>query len=301
MTRALAAALLILLALTLATAQEEEKPVRLPFGGGRSFLPFDVVEQNGKSAWKVVGRGNVKVEDLVGGLSSALGKRISFSAGASAMARGTVPWVAPESGMVIPNEELLAFSNELFASSRLAVVGMSGTRGTLATFDEATGFAPHVMLPALATVPAGEWATVTYATKFAGPGVVQQAVQTTVTRGVMHVGMEGNQIIMTGPIDQVRKLVNVVSAIDQPRSEYDSDVVKTYTLTGTVQAAQAVTILTDLFDAGATDLYEVEGKYRVRETSRPTVKAIALGTNRVLVRASVQDHTLVASALDALK
>ena len=67
MSRWIAAFLVILTAIAFSAAQDTgEKPLRFPFGSSKSQVPFDVIQVDGKTAWRVAGRGNVKIEELIG-------------------------------------------------------------------------------------------------------------------------------------------------------------------------------------------------------------------------------------------
>lgn len=296
MTRIFAALLLIVLAFALASAQDPEPPVRLPIGGGRSYLPFEMVQQDGKQAWKVVGRGNVKVEDLVGGLSTALGKRISFTSATVSQTRHTVAYTTPEGGVVIPNAELLDFSNQLLASASLAVVGASRGNGTLVTFNEAGGHALLVGAAELGAIPATEWISVVHTSTFANSA----ALRDTLTRQVS-VAQDYDRIVITGPAEHVRKSLRLLSEFDQPRTDRLAETVRAYTVPAGLQAPAVSNVLAQLFESGTTEIKDMDGKYRVTERSKPRVSIAAHGTGKVIVRASVQDHALVAAALDAMK
>ncbi len=302
MTRIFAAALLILAALTVTSAQEGDKPVaRLPIGGGRSYLPFDVVQQDGKIAWQVVGRGSVKVEDLVGGLSSALGKRINYTGSSNSSSRGSVPYVAPESGVTIPNEELLSFSNELLESVSLAVVGLSQGNGVLASIGEATRYAPFVSAAEVATMPSGEWVTVSRELIHANEQTVRDAVNLTMGRNGGMAGVHGKQLLVTGPAWHVRKLLAIVNTVDVPGGGQGTEMVRSYTVPASVQAQQAAGLLRELFDSGTTTVTYPDNDVKIvnRDTSRAHV--VALPGNRVLVRAPAATHALVLAAIDAMK
>lgn len=301
MTRIFAAVIAVLLVLTITSAQDRGLPPPMPFGGGGSHLPFETVEQDGQTAWKVIGRGNLRVEDLVGGLSSALNKRIAFTSTAMRASRNAVPYVAPESGIVVPADQLLDFANEVLAAAELAVVGMSGTRGTLASFKEAAAYAPLVASNELAGIPAGEWATVTLNTKYAQRDMVSAATSPAVADGVVSLGMQGSHVIVTGPIAQVRKLVRVIESLDTQGAGFAAETVKGYTLPDGVQAAQAVSALRELFDPGTTTVTDFEGKVRVTDKTQRAVSVVPVGSNRVLVRATPPNQALAGAAIEAMR
>jgi hypothetical protein len=302
MTRIFAAALLVLAALTVTSAQEGDKPVaRLPIGGGRSYLPFDVVQVDGKTAWQVVGRGSVKVEDLVGGLSSALGRRINYTGHSNNSSRGTVPFVAPETGVTVPNEELLSFANELLASVSLTVVGITQGNGVLARLDEAPRYAPFVSAGEVATMPSGEWVTVSRELVHANEHTIREAVNSTMGRGDSATGVHGKQLLVTGPAWHVRKVLAVVDSVDVAGGGQGTEMVRSYTVPAAVQAQQAAGLLRELFDSGTTTVSYPDNDVKIlnRDTSRAHV--VALPGNRVLVRAPAATHALVAAAIDAMK
>jgi hypothetical protein len=301
MSRIFAAALLCIVALTLAAAQEDDKPVRLPMGGGRSYVPFEIIQVDGKTAWRAVGRGTVKVEDLVGGLSTALGKRVAMTSKGSAAARTTVSWLAPDTGVVIGNDELIEFTNDILAASHLVVVGMSGGKGTLAHTEEAAPYSPYVSAGELDGLPRGEWATVTLATDYADREAVKEAFQSAVAGSSARLGIAGNQLVMTGPVDQVRKALKVIDAIDAPGASYGGEIVKSYTLPATVQPEQAMLVLRGLFARGNRTVTDLDGKLIVREDNSPGIHAMPLPGNRILVRASVPNQALAAAAIAELK
>jgi hypothetical protein len=302
MTRILAAALLVLTALTVTSAQEGDKPVaRLPIGGGRSYLPFDVVQQDGKVAWQLVGRGSVKVEDLVGGLSSALGRRINYTGTSNNASRGTVPFVAPESGVTIPNEELLSFSNELLAPASLAVVGLTQGNGVLAGIGEASRYAPFVSAGEVATMPSGEWVTVSRELIHANESTIREAINSTMGRNEGLAGVHGKQMLVTGPAWHVRKLLAVVDTVDVPGGGQGAEMVRSYAVPATIQAQQAAGLLRELFDNGTTTVTYPENDVKIvnRDTSRAHI--VALPGNRVLVRAPASTHALVTAAIEAMR
>ena len=101
MSRWIAAFLVILTAVAFSGAQDTgEKPLRFLFGSSKSQVPFDVIQVDGKTAWRVAGRGNVKIEELIAAYSSATGKLVSYEADA---AGGRAPPLrgraAPEGGV----------------------------------------------------------------------------------------------------------------------------------------------------------------------------------------------------------
>lgn len=301
MTRMLAAVCAVMLVLSIASAQNRGLPPPMPFGGGGSHLPFEVVEHEGATGWKVIGRGSLPVEDLVGGLSSALNKRIAFTSAALASSRKAVPYVAPESGVIIPANELLDFANEILAAGELAIVGMSGQRGTLATFREAAAYAPLLTTGELESLPSGEWATVTVSTTYAGHDIITQAIRPTVAEGVVSVGMRGSQVVLSGPVAQVGKLVRVIESLDNQGAGHEGETVKSYALPEGMQAAQAVSVLRELFAAGTTTVTDFEGKLRVTDNQRRQINVVPLSGNRVLVRATPPNQALAGAAIEAMR
>jgi hypothetical protein len=299
MLRLLAAALLVFVALGFSSAQENDGMVRVPLG--RSHLPFDVVQHEGKTAWRVSGRGRVSVEDLVGGLASATGTRVSFTATAAAQARTAVPWFAPDSGTIIANENLLEFVNDVLAAGRLAVVGSSAGRGTLAGYDEAAAYAPFVALEQLPDLPAGEWATVTRTTSYADRDTVREALPPAVAQGVVTLGVQGSHLIVTGPVAQVRKLLAVVDAVDTPGAGPGGEMVRSHELPQGVQAQQAVGVLMTLFREDGTTITDMEGRYRVTEGGYQRIRIVAFGERRVLVRGDAASQAMVAAAIEAMR
>ncbi len=301
MIRSIAALLLVLAAFTIAGAQSDDSPVRLPIGGGRSYIPFEVQQQDGKIAWKVTGRGTVKVEDVVGALSTALGRRISLTPEASGKMRNVVPFVAPEGGVVVANDELLDFANELLASGHLAVVGMTRGNGKLATLGEARSAALLVSAEEVGGMQQTEWATVTRTLIHADADVVRSAFNASISAPEMSFSARANQVVLTGPVAQVRKMLAVIDAVDAPGAGDYQEIVRSYTLPANVQPQQAVAALRELFDSPTTTVTDFEGKVRVtgKDSRRATI--VPLGNNRILVRASASAQGLVADAVDAMK
>ncbi|MCB9932606.1 MAG: hypothetical protein H6841_04200 [Planctomycetes bacterium] len=304
MSRLIAALLVVAAAFALSAAQEAPKPEplpRFPFGGSKSQIPFDVVEQDGQKAWRVAGRGNVRIEELIAGYSSATGKRVSYDSAAANASKNSVPYVGPDDGMLVPNAELGDFVSELLEGGQLTLVGHSGAKVRVVRLDDAAGFARVVEAGELAGLPDTEWVTLVRTGLQTSPRGYSRALQHYMRSGVQ-IGMEDDMLIATGRVAQVRNLENLITKLESAASGSDGMQVRSYDLPANVKSADAARVIEELFEEPTVSVQELEGKYTVRSDARRDVHvSLVPGANRLLVRARAADHGLVKSALDALK
>lgn len=304
MTRLIAALLVVAAAFALSAAQEAPKPEpmpRFPFGGSKSQIPFDVVEVNGQKAWRVTGRGSVRIEELIAGYSSATGRRVSYDSAAANAAKNSVPWVGPDDGLLIPNAELGDFVSELIEGGQLTLVGHSTAKARVVRLEDAAGYARVVEANELAGLPDSEWVTLVRIGLQASPRALSRALQHYVRAG-MQIGVEDDLLTATGRVAQVRNLERLVAKLESSSSGSDGTQIRTYELAASVKASDAARVLNELFEVPATTVQKLDGGYSVRSDGHRDVKvSVAPGANRLLVRARAADHELVKSALEALK
>lgn len=298
------AALFVVAACTVFTLAEEEKPpVRFPFGPGTTTLPFDIVQQDGKTAWKVTGKGTLRVEDLVGGLASARNLRATYSQQAAGRVKENVPYVGPDAGIVVPNAELADYASELLASAGLTIVGASTGKARVVKTDEAPAIALYVSEIELMELPASEWVTMHGTLRLASMEVVSMLAQSrTRGEGGLTVRMESGSYLLTGPAGQVRVLLGMIREADSASTGSDGKLVRVYELHESVKAADAVLVIRALFDEGGQSIHNVEKNIVIQANRGNAVNVAALPPkNRIVVRASTSDHALVALAIHSMK
>jgi hypothetical protein len=305
MSRWIAALLVVVCALAVSVAQDTPKPepkdpVRFPFSGSKSQLPFDVVEVDGKQAWSVAGRGSVRVEELVAGLSTATSLRLTYDASAADKAKNTIPYVGPDSGMLVKNAELADYVSDLLAGTNLTLVGHSTGRARVVTVNDAAGFARAIEPAELAVLPASEWVSLTRAGLDPELRAHRQLFDHFRSAQV-RISMDDGAFSATGRVEQLRNVVAILAKIEAQGS--GGQIVRAYDLSANLSAADAAGMLNALFATTTTSVDDLEGKgYRVRtEDRRDVTVSVVPGQKRVLVRASEADHRLVKAALDAAK
>jgi hypothetical protein len=299
MSRWIAALLVVVAAFALTAAQDEgEKPLRFPFGGSKSQLPFDVIEVDGKPAWRVVGRGTVRAEELVAGLASAVDIRVTYDAAGAAMARNNVPFVGPDAGMTVPNDQLADYVSDLIGAANLTLVGHSTGRARVVRIDDGFAYARTVTTQELASLPATEWVSITHS------GISKDSAARSLFDHLraahVYVRAEDGVVIAVGRVEHIR---NVQAILEKAGSGSDGMSVVAYDLAASVKAADAARVISELFATSSTTVDDLDGKgYRVRaEEQRDVNVSVVPGINRLLVRATAVDHRLVKASLDAMK
>lgn len=302
MSRWIAAALVIGVALVLSFAQEQPKdpPLRFPFGGSKSQLPFDVIELDGKKAWRIVGRGNIKIEELIAGYTTATGKRVTFSDNGAQYSRTTVPYIGPDDAMTIPNAELGDYVAELLESAGVTLVGHSTSKARVVRLDEAIGFA-HVIEPSeLASLPESEWVTIAYVDLQTDPRGLRQLFQP-FTKAGTYIVTEENTMTASGRVAQIRNIEKLVTKLESSTTGSSGMQIRSYEL-GTINVATAVGTLNQLFEESSSSINMIADGYTVNTNPRKRINVSAVqGTTRLLVRATAGDHELVEAALAAMK
>src|SRR5690606_31436717 len=124
--------------------------------------------------------------------------------------------------------------------------------------------------------------------------VVRGAYTASISMPEMSFSARANQVVLTGPVAQVGKMLAVIDAVDAPGSGDFGEIVRSYTLPASVQPQQAVAALWELFDSATTTVTDFEGKVRVTGNDSRRATIVALGNNRILVRASASAQGLVA-------
>lgn len=303
MTRVLAALLVVAACTALTLAEEEKPPVRFPFGPAQTSLPFEVIQQDGKAAWRVAGKGTLRIEDLVGGLASARNLRVTYSQQAAGRIKESVPYVGPDAGIVVPNAELADYASDLLASAGLAIVGASTGKARVVKTDEAPAIALYVNEIELPELPASEWVTVRGTLRLASIDTVSVLAQTRARgEGGLTVRTESSNFLLTGPAGQVLVMLRMIREADTASAGSDGKLVRVYELPASVKNADAVLVIRALFDEGGQSIHNVEKNIVIQANRGNAVNVAALPpNNRIVVRASTSDHALVQAAINAMK
>ncbi|MBX3473805.1 MAG: hypothetical protein KF754_05440 [Planctomycetes bacterium] len=303
MTRVLAALIVIAACTVFTLAEEEKPPVRFPFGPAQTSLPFEVIQQDGKTAWKVTGKGSLRIEDLIGGLASARNLRVTFSQQAAGRVKENVPYVGPDSGIVVPNAELADYASELMASAGLTIVGASTGKARVVKTDEAPAIALYVNEIELPELPASEWVTVRGTLRLASIDTVIVLAQSRARgEGGLTVRTESSNFVLTGPAGQVLVMLRMIRESDSASAGSDGKLVRVYELHESVKAADAVLVIRALFDEGGQSIHNVEKNIVIQANRGNAVNVAVLPPkNRIVVRASTSDHALVALAVNGMK
>lgn len=303
MTRVLAALFVVAACTVFTLAEEEKPPVRFPFGPAQTTLPFEVIQQDGKTAWRVAGKGTLRVEDLVGGLASAKNLRVTFSQQAVGRLKESLPYVGPDAGIVVPNAELADYASELMASAGLAIVGASTGKARVVKTDEAPAISLYVNEIELPELPASEWVTVRGTLRLASMEAVSMLAQSRARgEGGLTVRFEAGSFLITGPAGQVLVLLRMIREADSAGAGSDGKLVRVYELPELVKSADAVLVIRALFDEGGQSIHNVEKNIVIQANRGNSVNVAALPSkNRIVVRASTSDHALVALAINAMK
>ena len=300
MSRWIAGLIVVATVFVFAAAQEGEKPLRFPFGGSKSQLPFDVLEQDGKTVWRVIGRGNIRVEELVAGYTTASGKRISYDSSVRDSAKTSVQYVGPDSGMIIAHDDLGNYVSELLEGARLTLVGHSGAKVRVVQIDDALGYAQVIRLDQLANFPESEWVTISWNNIDDAYGAAQQLLHFRTSR--VHINGTRTNLTITGRVAQLRNCVKLIDDRQSQAIGSDGKQLRSYDLPGTVKAADAQRVLRELFLKPSTTVTRTDSDYRVTETGdRDVLVSVVSGKNRLLVRAAPADHELVKAAIAAMQ
>ena len=300
MTRLFAAVLVLGLALSLTWAQE-----RPTFGRGTANLPFEVVTVDGKTGWKVTGRGTVSLDDLLGGLANATGLRVSFSADAMEARRTTLSYIAPDTGMTLSNAELAAYTGELLGGQGMTLVGFTTGSAKVARIEEAASFAIMVGEAELGAMHPAEWVTFSASFVHLSPRAASSALSLYRGADMTVVGHESGAVL-TGRAERVRTAARLLremdARIERAAARAAGQMVRTYDLPDGVKADSARALLGSLFPGEVTEVQNIETRVTVTTRHQPRVTSYgSLAGNRLIVAASPQDHTLVAQALASMK
>ena len=224
MSRWIAAFLVILTAIAFSAAQDTgEKPLRFPFGSSKSQVPFDVIQVDGKTAWRVAGRGNVKIEELIAAYSSATGKLVSYEADAAGVARGSVPYIGPDGGVVIEQGELGDYVSGLIAAAQITLVGHSTDKVHIVSISNAPGYARVIEASELAGLPDSEWVTIARADLANSGNVLRYALEH-YRRSSVQIASQGEMFVATGRVEQIRNVNRIIEKLDKAPSSDGSEV-----------------------------------------------------------------------------
>lgn len=301
MSRWIAALLVVVAAFALSAAQDdgEKPPLRFPFGGAKSQLPFDVIQVDGKSAWRIVGRGSVRIEELVAGLASATTMRVTYDQNGANVSKNNVPYVGSDSGTTVPNAELADFVSELLSAADLTLVGHSTARARVVRMSDGPAYARPVAPAELATLPPTEWVSITRTGLSAN--AFPDRLFDTFSRANVYIRSTDGVFTASGRVEQLRNVNAMLDTVASVGS--DGMIVKAYDMAGALKAPDAARVMRELFQDSATTIDDLDGKgYRVRTEDRRQVSTtVSPSGNRLIVRATEADHRLVQAALDAMK
>ncbi|MEE9312560.1 MAG: hypothetical protein V3V10_09140 [Planctomycetota bacterium] len=303
MSKLIAALIVITAVLTLSFAQADQPPVQFPFNGGTTDLPWEVVKEDNGISWRISGSGNVSVEALVAGLCTAQNKVFSFSPYAARETRRTVPYVAPNKGIVIKNDEMAEFTSDLLSAIELTIVGLKGSKGRVVNIKEAYADAAYVGLEELAGMDGADWATVMIRLNHTDPKYVERSIGSLHrnTGSTLTVSLPDG-LMLTAKVRRLRDMAKLVADIDRPGTGDHSDIVRTYDLPASLKSNAARTLIDSLFKSDSTQVKNMETGVQVFRTSRERVSVgLTPNSSRIVVRATPADHELVKQAIEAAR
>lgn len=301
MTRLVAALLVVAVSLAFAAAQEREPGVRFPLGGAAVNLPFEVTQAEGKTTWKVRGRGTVRVEDLIGGLTNAHNLRVTYSARAAEIAKGTVPYVGSDAGLLVAHAELPDYASDLLASLDLTIVGHSTGVARVVRIGEAAAFARFVAAEDLGALPASEWVSVCLPVENT-PAESLRGLLGNIRQEGTQIQMGGGSVVVFAQAAQARSAARMVAELDRPALPQDGKVVRSYELPAGMQAAAVANALMALFNEPRATVQDAASGWKLEQGPGARVTVTTAGrTDRVMVRASTADHVEVEAAIAAME
>ncbi|MHC4840377.1 MAG: hypothetical protein ACYTDT_05365 [Planctomycetota bacterium] len=303
MSKWIAALIVITLALALSFAQESKPPVKFPFSGGSTDLPWDIIQEDDGVAWKVAGTGNVSVEALVAGVCTAHNKVFTYSRDAANSTRRNVPYAAPDNGMVIRGNDIALFASDLLSAEELTIVGLGSSQGRVVRLKEANTEAAYVDSSALANMNLADWATVLIPLKHADPNFVVRNIQilNRSTANIQITSMPAS-VILTSRVNRLLKMSKLIQDIDKPGAGDHSDVIRSYELPANMKGPSAKNMIDSLFKPNSTKVTNAENGVSVYQTSRERISVSVTPSNAgIVVRATPADHELVKQAIEAMK
>lgn len=307
MFKIIAAIVVIATALTISFAQDDNPPAKFQFGGGGSSdLPWEVIEGPDGLSWKISGSGSVSVQSLVSGLSTAHNKTFTYSREASRRTRGTVPYVAPDSGIIIKNNQMAMFVSNLLSADDLTLAGLSGDSGRVLDIKNAYSEASYVTEENLSKMDDADWAMLLVSLEHTDSKYIRNTISSIHQHGTGSVGVAAmpSSVAITGQVKKVQGMLKLIRAIDQPGAGSGglSDIVRAYDLPAGFKASSAKIMIDSLFKPNSTQVKSAESGVSVYRTSSERVSVgMTPNANRIVVRATPADHKLVKQAIDAAK
>lgn len=278
---------------------QDDKPVRLPLGS-KTQLPFEVTGEGAQRTWRINGRGTIKIEDLLGGLASATGKRVAYSRTAMELARSTVSYLAPDEGVTVPAAEIPLYVSDLLGAAELTVTGFNGTTLRVVRLSEVAEYATAVEGNDLSTFPEAEWVTVFVVSSHGGGGDLDHFWKDPMRLGRYHVRTVYNGVLVSGRVDVLRPRLRMFKLVDQAGASGGA-FVRSYDAPAGINAADAKRALQELFVRKGTSVNALDGKYQVTESDQSDAQiSISPGSSKLLVRARAADHASVEVALAAM-
>ncbi len=293
------AAAVCVVAITAFVAAQDDKPVRLPLGS-KTQLPFEVIVDGGKRSWRIHGRGTIKVEDLVGGLASVVGKRVVYSRYATEQTRNTLTYVAPDEGVVVTTAEIPLYVSDLLASSDLTLTGFSTPTLRVVRLAEAHEYATALEGNSLDGLDESDWASMLLYSERSNGNQLADMWRDFGRSGRYYMRASGHGVLLSGRVDALRQMMRLISQADREGASGEA-FVRSYSPPAGINAADAKRALDELFTRTGSTVTSLEGKYIVKQSDQTEVSvALSPGGNKLLVRANTKDHKSVEAALAAM-
>lgn len=293
------AAAVCVVAIAAFAAAQDEKPVRLPLGS-KTQLPFEVIVDGGKRSWRIHGRGTIKVEDLVGGLASVVGKRVVYSRYATEQTRNTVSYVAPDEGVLVTAAEIPLYVSDLLASTDLTVTGFSTPTLRVVRMQEAHEYATALEGTSLDGLEDSDWASMLMFSQHSSGSQLADLWRDHGRSGRLYLRAGERGVLISGRVDALRQVMRLVALADREGASGEA-FVRSYNPPAGVNATDAKRALDELFTRTGSSVTSLEGKYIVKQSDQTEVSvALSPGGNKLLVRARTKDHQSVEAALAAM-
>ncbi|MCC6572227.1 MAG: hypothetical protein IT462_00420 [Planctomycetes bacterium] len=298
MTRLFAAIAAIALTLLVANAQERPNLGRL------NPNPIEVIAKDGKISWKVEGRGEVRIEELMSLFADATNSLVSYSE--AGVQRGAASYTAPDQGYTIASDAIPMFVSDLLSSGgRWTVVGFTEGRTRVIGIEEAHAYARYVDEAALKTINDAEWVLVRLPfDRMDSRVAVQNALEATLgnNRGQIRMQMVGSVLVISGRVDRVRRLYQLARDLDQSGAASQQEFgVKAFDVPSGLKAADIVSAIGVHFPQRNTQIIRENGAV-INETTMPRVTATASSNGaKVIVKGMQVDLNIVESLITAMK
>lgn len=299
MTRFLAAVVVIVATMAVTMAQADP---RMPLGR-LNPLSIEVIEQDSKNSWRVAGRADIRVEDLMSLFAGATQTLVSYSD--STIQRHSVNYTAPEKGILLDDKAIPMFVSDLLHSvNRYTMVGFTEGRTRVMSADEAHGYARYIDPGALASMNEAEWVIIRVPLERVEARWIVGMLDNTLgeAKRSMRLQAVGSFIVISGRVDRVRRLHRFVLDLDSSATTAMSEhLVRSFDVPAGVKAVDIITVIGVHFPVSTTTVTRETGA-SVTETRIPRVTA-SISTNgaKVVARGTKADLNQVESLINAMK